>query len=70
MTEGTRVIFASIAGLLPWGIAAIVTNWYNELQSNGIHTLGVRHALLLLVMQFVLGIVTYFVLDNGHMRAR
>ena len=30
MTEGTRVIFASIAGLLPWGIAAIVTNWYND----------------------------------------
>ena len=52
----------SIAGLLPWGIAAIITNWFNEYDS-GCHcqTLSVPHALLLLMLQMTIGLSVFVV---------
>ena len=62
MTEGKRIVAASIAGLIPWGVVAIVTNWYNELQPDGIRTLSVNHALGLMALQFIAAFVVYFAL--------
>lgn len=64
MTEKRRLIIVSIAGLVPWGVVAIVTNWYNELQPDGIRTLSVSHALFLMAMQFLCAFVAYFLLKR------
>lgn len=64
MTEGPRLSIVVIVGLVPWGVVAIVTNWYNEVQSDGTQTLSVPHALLLCALQLGLGFGAYWVLDR------
>jgi hypothetical protein len=59
-----RLWIVLIAGLIPWGVVAIVTNWFNELQSDGTRTLSVGHAIGLMGAQMLLSFVTYFILDR------
>lgn len=56
-----RLWLCVLAGLIPWGAAAIFTNWYNERQPDGIQTLSVGHAFLLMVAQFVVSSVLLWI---------
>ncbi len=48
---------AVIAGLVPWGAAAIFTNWFNEVQPNGVQSLSQDHALVLVMLQLGIGLL-------------
>lgn len=50
MTETKTIFIACLASLIPWGVVALVTNWYEP-------NLSIGHALLLATLQIVIGVV-------------
>ena len=59
MSEGRIIVLASLAGLVPWGAMAILTNWFNERQASGVQTLSVGHALILMLAQMTIMAIVF-----------
>jgi hypothetical protein len=55
MTEIKAIFIACITSLIPWGVAALTTTWYEP-------TLSIIHALFLTVLQLIIGIIVGIVL--------
>jgi hypothetical protein len=57
MTEIRAFFIACVASLIPWGVVALVTNWYEP-------TLSSEHALLLVTLQITIGVLVGIVLAD------